>query len=169
MLPVVARPQLHAVIFGYFLLPLPAIALAVVCFIDWQAAMIVAFFAVPLLGVWLILLSGPHTFRIDAVGIHLVGIAAWRRFTIRWDEIEEVGLVELERSRTPVLTVRPRAPYQRSPWGAYQWDPERNLLLVAGVEKWTVAPREIVAAVRHASGTKWTDQLDLGRYAKGSH
>jgi hypothetical protein len=121
---------------------------------------------------WLMAISRT-SIRVDPEELSFVGLfGTWRR-TYRWRDLDVVGTVRItgggidpDRSlaaqqlrQMPILAVRPHQPPLMKPKGMLGWDPEHQLVLVAGLDNWSAPRADIVAGLSRFAGSRWAGEL----------
>lgn len=106
-----------------------------------------------------LMLRGWFALEVDETALSMVGLFNTNRLRMPWGDLDGVGLVKWRGAR--FLSVRPAREWKTKPhrW-AMRWEPNRRLLLIAGVERWSRPTEELLGCVREHAGTKWRDPLD---------
>ncbi|MET9019255.1 hypothetical protein ABZV93_04680 [Actinopolymorpha sp. NPDC004070] len=170
----VFRPNPLGTFLGVFLLPVLTILTAVpavvmllgspgIAGVLWFLlfAAVACLFGVPAY----LILRGWFAIDIDETALSMVGLFNTHRMRMPWSDLDGVGLVKWRGAR--FLSVRPVDGWDTDAkprrWGmkwAMRWDPNRRLLLIAGVDNWSRPSEELLGCVREYAGTKWHDPLD---------
>ncbi|NYH87608.1 hypothetical protein [Actinopolymorpha rutila] len=106
-----------------------------------------------------LMLRGWFAIEVDEAALSMVGLFNTNRLRMPWSDLDGVGLVKWRGAR--FLSVRPTRGWETKPhrW-AMRWEPNRRLLLISGVERWSRPTEELLGCVREHAGTKWRDPLD---------